>query len=90
MLCFFIREFRFNGTYREMEDKTLTATQTRTQKHQSDYIICPVCNRGKLIFEDGEADDVPIRLILPGSKRKAKHHIKCGICGSQVGFSFAN
>ena len=64
-----------------------TKPQPKTQK---DYIICPLCHRGKLIFEDSDADDVPIRLILPGSRQKAKHHIKCDVCKEQVGFSFRN
>ena len=66
----------------------MTAAKPQTKKQQSDYIICPVCHIGKLIFEDSNADDEPIRLILPGSKRKAKHHIKCDVCKEQVGFSF--
>jgi hypothetical protein len=65
-----------------------TKPQPKTHQHQKNYIICPLCRTGKLIFEDADADDVPIRLILPGSKRKAKYHVKCDVCKKQVGFSF--
>ena len=63
---------------------------TEVKQKTKDFIRCPMCRRGKLIFEDGDADDVPIRLILPGSKRKAKYHVKCDVCKKQVGFSLKN
>ena len=66
----------------------MIATKPRTKTQNKNYIICPVCHIGKLIFEDSNADDVPIRLILPGSKRRAKYHVKCDVCKEQVGFSF--
>jgi len=66
----------------------MIATKPQPKTQQKDFIICPICNIGKLIFEDSTADDVPIRLILPGSKRKAKYHIKCDVCKEQVGISF--
>ena len=71
-----------------------TAVQPRPKfkpkQSQSNFILCPLCGRGKLIFEDGSTDDVPIRLILPGSKLKAKYHVKCDVCKKQVGFSLKN
>ena len=57
---------------------------------QMDFVICPLCGKGKLIFEDINADGVPIRLIMPGSKRKAKWYVKCNICKRQVGLSLEN
>ena len=51
------------------------------------YIICPLCRKGKILFEDADADDVQIRLIIPDSKRTAKYFIKCGFCKRQVGLS---
>lgn len=66
----------------------MIAIKPRLKTQQKDFIICPLCNRGKLIFEDTDADDIPIRLILPGSKRKAKYYLKCDVCKEQVGFSF--
>ena len=68
----------------------MTATKPQINNRQSDFILCPLCCRGKLIFEDGDADDAPIRLILPGSRKKAKYHIKCDVCKGQVGISFRN
>lgn len=68
----------------------MIATKPQPKMRQSDYVICPICHRGKLFYEDGDADDVPIILICPGSKRKAKHHTKCDVCRSQVGFTFKN
>ena len=67
-----------------------TAIKTPLKKQQSDFIICPLCRTGKLIFEDVNADDIPIRLILPGSKRKAKWFVKCNVCKEQVGISLKN
>lgn len=58
------------------------------QKKPQKFVLCPVCHRGKLIFEDADTDDFPLRLILPGGKRKAKYHVKCAICRNQVGISF--
>lgn len=48
-------------------------------------MLCPVCNKGKILFADQGAD--PIRLIKPGSRQKAKWYVKCQVCKSQVGFS---
>jgi hypothetical protein len=53
----------------------------------SNYLICPICRRGKIIAEDNAAADDVIFLIPPGSKQKARWHIKCGVCKSQIGIS---
>jgi len=68
----------------------MTATKPQPRAQQSDYVICPICNRGKLFYQDGDAEDDPIILILPGSKRKARHHTKCDVCRNQVGFTIKN
>ena len=67
----------------------MAAIKTQIKK-QMNYVICPLCKKGKVIFEDDDADDVPIRLIIPGSKRKAKWYVKCNICKQQVGLSLRN
>lgn len=57
----------------------------KAQAVNSSYILCPICHRGKVIAENGEADGGGICLIPPGSKRKARWYVKCGVCKSQIG-----
>ena len=54
---------------------------------QQEHIFCPICNRGKLIIEEKDAEDIALRLVLPGSKQKARWYIKCCVCKSQIGIS---
>ncbi|OGO91777.1 MAG: hypothetical protein A2Y17_13550 [Clostridiales bacterium GWF2_38_85] len=60
-----------------------------TQQHitEDSIVLCPICKRGKIIIEEKDADDVPLQLILPGSKRKARWYIKCNVCKSQIGIT---
>ncbi len=51
------------------------------------YLLCPICHRGKILSEDHGALDDEMILIPPGSKRKVRWHIKCGVCKAQVGIS---
>ena len=67
----------------------MTATKIQP-KQQMNYVFCPLCRKGKIIFEDSNTDDVPIRLIVPGSKQKAKWYVKCNVCKQQVGLSLKN
>lgn len=53
----------------------------------SNYLICPICHTGKIIAEDNAVADDMICLIPPGSRRKTRWYIKCGICKSQIGIS---
>lgn len=50
-------------------------------------VLCPVCNRGKVIIEDEDAGDAELHIIEPGSGEKAKWYVKCPACKCQVGFS---
>jgi hypothetical protein len=63
---------------------------TRQQTATKNIVLCPICGRGKIIIEEKTADDVPLRFVLPGSKRKARWYIKCGVCKSQIGITAKN
>jgi len=54
---------------------------------EQNHVLCPICGRGKIILEEKNSEDVPLRLVLPGSKRKARWYIKCNICKNQIGIS---
>jgi hypothetical protein len=54
---------------------------------QKKIVLCPVCGRGKIIMEEKDTDDPPLRLVLPNSRRKARWYIKCNVCKSQIGIT---
>ena len=60
---------------------------TRQRTTEKDIVLCPVCNRGKIISEEKDSDDVPLQLVLPNSRRKARWYIKCNVCKSQIGIT---
>ena len=51
------------------------------------YVVCPICKKGKIIMKDGNDEDMPFRLVLPGSKRKVHWYIKCEVCKNQIGIT---
>lgn len=60
---------------------------TQQRSAEQSHVLCPKCGRGKIIIEEKDADDIPLRLVLPGSKRKARWYVKCNICKSQIGIT---
>ncbi|HBL84347.1 MAG: hypothetical protein A2Y17_05040 [Clostridiales bacterium GWF2_38_85] len=63
---------------------------SRQRTVPQNYVFCPICGKGKIIMEDPDSDDVPLRLILPKSKKKAHWYIKCTVCKSQIGIAPKN
>jgi hypothetical protein len=61
--------------------------KTQTAASGSSYLLCPICHTGKIIAEDNAVADDMICLIPPGSRRKARWYVKCGVCKSQIGIS---
>ena len=57
--------------------------QTRKRTH----VFCPLCKRGKIIVEEKDSAEVPLRLVLPGGKNKARWYIKCNVCKNQIGIT---
>ncbi len=54
------------------------------KSNKNSYMICPACNRGKLISENQGTDDIAIRLIKPNGNKKARWLIKCPVCKEQI------
>lgn len=59
-----------------------------TSIQKSKYKICPVCNRGKLIFENKDSNNTKIRLVRPDNNEKVHWFIKCSVCKEQIGIVF--
>jgi ribosomal protein S27E len=59
-------------------------------QHATNHVLCPICGRGKIIMEEKTSDEPSLRLVLPGSKRKARWYIKCNICKNQIGITIKN
>ena len=60
---------------------------TTTQMSKLKSILCPLCNRGKIMIEDENTDNDLLQVVIPTGKRKAMWYIKCPKCKNQVGFS---
>lgn len=55
------------------------------QRLKTKTVICPVCDRGKLIIR---SDTGPrLKVYKPEDSQKAEWFVKCQVCKSQVGVS---
>lgn len=54
---------------------------------EKNIVLCPICKKGKIFIEEEDSDDMPLQLVLPKSKRKARWYIKCNVCKSQIGIT---
>ena len=57
-----------------------------TENPNTDIILCPICNRGKLIVQLARSE-VNIIPLPPDQAECANWYLKCNVCKHQIGLT---